>query len=646
MSDKKPEKNEPGQSQNCSQCNKPKPPNPYDLYNVANCCCSCQPESSDFVEAVVCNENEIKDNEMKSLPLGEDGGKILLIKQGGELHALGWKCSHYGAPLATGALGEGRVRCPWHGACFNIKTGDIEDYPGLDSLPCYKVSVDQNGGIRVRAKRKELETNKRTKEMSVLKSDNLSTIVIAGGGPAAATCAETLRQEGFTGRIVMVCKESALPYDRPKLSKAMDVDVEKIALRSQFFYNEHNIETLLGKEVIGLNTNEKTVKLNTNENLRYDYLFVATGSKPKLPDLPGIDLANIFVVRNYVDSAAIFAQLSPEKHVVLLGLGFIGMEAAAYCVGKCASVTVVGRATAPFKAVFGQEIGDRIKREFEAKGVRFILENGIARFLSNNGGSSLQQVELLDGTFLECDIAILGVGSTLNTEWLKETQLQRLADGSIVTDRFLKTNVDNVYAGGDVAYAPVYSSGNMPAAIGHYGLAHYHGKIAALNIAGKETPLKVVPFFWTMLFGRSYRYAGYGRPTGVKIVGSLEDFKFFAYYFKDGKVISMSSSGRDPIVADFANLLYEGRQLTQEEVERDPLGWMPHKPQDLIPAVSTPDIKSKGLGTGNMSRRDYHTYAIVPPKLYTIENCIKRAQYCKQISNYSRCLRFVKSFVR
>lgn len=95
-------------------------------------------ENQDYVEGVVCKQEDINENEMKLLPLGDDG-KILLVKQKGELHAIGTKCTHYGALLHTGALGEGRVRCPWHGACFNIKTGDIEDYPGLDSLPCYKV---------------------------------------------------------------------------------------------------------------------------------------------------------------------------------------------------------------------------------------------------------------------------------------------------------------------------------------------------------------------------------------------------------------------------------------------------------------------------------------------------------------------------
>lgn len=104
--------------------------------------------TANYVEAVVCNEKDLKDNEMKVFDIGEDG-KVLLVKQKGEFNAIGTKCTHYGAPLVNGALGDGRVRCPWHGACFNIKTGDIEDFPGFDSLPCYQVTVTEKGEVKV-----------------------------------------------------------------------------------------------------------------------------------------------------------------------------------------------------------------------------------------------------------------------------------------------------------------------------------------------------------------------------------------------------------------------------------------------------------------------------------------------------------------
>ncbi|KZC13355.1 Apoptosis-inducing factor 3 [Dufourea novaeangliae] len=544
----------------CSECNKPKGDIRPSRNNL-KCCCSCKPGKYDYIEDVVCNESDIKDNDMKLLPLGDAGDKILLIKQKGELHAIGTKCTHYGALLHTGALGDGRIRCPWHGACFNIRTGDIEDYPGLDSLPCYKVHVDDSGLVRVRANRKDLGLNRRVKHMCEQDPSNQTTVVIVGGGPAGATCAETLRQENFTGNIIMICKENVVPYDRVKVSKVLDFDVEKAALRPQSFYKDYKIDVKLSVEAIGLNTSEKSIALSNNEKLIYNYLFISTGSKPRMPEVPGANLSNIYVLRNYTESHEIHSKLSANKHIVVLGLGFIGMEAAAYCVGKCKSVTIIGK----------------------EKGIKFILGNNIAQFIAKeDDGNTVGTVLLTDGTVLPADIAIIGIGSTLYTDWIKDSSIQMLEDGSIIVDKHLKTNVENVYAGGDIAYAPLFGSDSTTAAIGHYPLAHYHGKIAALNICAKTTALNAIPFFWTTLFGKSYRYAGYGKPDKIKIHGSLEKFEFFAYYIKDGKVTAMSSVGADPVVSDFANFLHEGKSLTEIIINKHPFDWIRSKPKDLV----------------------------------------------------------------
>lgn len=531
----------------------------------------------------MCKETEIKENEMKLLPLGKDGAKVLLIKQEGQLHAIGTKCTHYGALLHTGALGNGRIRCPWHGACFNIKTGDIEDYPGLDSLPCYKVNVDDSGLVHVKAKRKDLDINRRVKDMCKHDESNETTVVIVGGGPGGVTCAESLRQEGFTGNIIMICKENAVPYDRVKVTKVLDFDIEKAALRPRSFYNDHKIEMKLGVEATGLDTSENVVQLSNKEKLSYNYLFIVTGCKPRLPDLPGVHLSNIFVLRDHTHSKAVHSELSLEKHVVIYGLGFISMEAAAYCTNKCASITVVGRDTVPMEPVLGTEIGNRIAQEYEEKGIQFMFDTTITEFTPKENGETVGTVVLKDGTVLPADIVIIGLGSTFNTEWLKDSSVEMLENGSVPVDKYLKTNVENVYAGGDIAYAPLYSSdgGSDKAAIGHYSLAHYHGKIAALNICGKNVPLDTVPFFWTSLFGRNFRYAGHGKPDKIKIVGSVENFEFFAYYIRNGKVIAMSSCGADPVVSDFANLLHEGGSLTEAEVTRNSFDWIRNKPKDF-----------------------------------------------------------------
>ncbi|KAG5331925.1 AIFM3 factor, partial [Acromyrmex charruanus] len=540
-------------------------------------------EHDTYIEGVVCKQEDINENEMKMLPLGKNGKNILLIKQNGELHAIGTKCTHYGVLLHTGALGVGRVRCPAHGACFDIKTGDIVDYPGLNSLPCYEVCVDKTGLVHVRAKLIELNSDIRIKDMSARNPENTKTVIIVGGGPSGATCAESLRQEGFTGRIIMICRENVIPYDRVKVSKKLNFDVHSATLRSPSFYKEHNIETKLGVKAIGLDTTENTVKLSNNENFVYDYLFICTGSKPRTLNMPGANLSNIFVLRDYTDAQGVNALLSPKKHVVILGLGFIGMESAAYCIDKCASVTIIGWDTIPLRAIFGAVIGNRIKKEHEAKGVKFIFQNNIKQFIPKEGEENvLAKVELTDGQILPADIVIVGIGSTFYTDWMKTSSVTMRDDGSIPVNEYLRTNVENIYAGGDIAYAPIYGSDDTFAAIGHYALAHYHGKIAALNICCKKTSLKSVPFFWTTLLRRSYSYAGYGKPISIKIYGSLDKLEFFAYYLKGGKVIGISSVNADPVVADFANLLYEGKILTEEEINTDPFGWMRNKPTNAL----------------------------------------------------------------
>lgn len=291
-----------------------------------------------FVEETVCKVTDIQDNEMKALPFGEDN-KILLIKQNGEFSAIGDKCSHYGAPLATGALGNGVVRCPWHGACFNTKTGDIEDFPGLDSLPCYKVKVQANGEIRVRAKRSELEKNKRTKNMVKRCEADERTYIVVGGGPSGGVAVETLRQEGFTGRIVLICKENALPYDRVKISKALDTTVDKIQFRPASFYEEYDIEVMLGVEATKLNTSEKTVQCSNGYSIKYDKIYIATGSKAVKPPIKGADLGNVFTIRDVVDSNSISKLIRKDMNVVCLGASFIALEAAAALVSKVNKVS-------------------------------------------------------------------------------------------------------------------------------------------------------------------------------------------------------------------------------------------------------------------------------------------------------------------
>lgn len=294
----------------------------------------------DYTDPVaVCHVNDLQEHEMKQFEFDENT-KVLVVKQHDQIKAVGNKCTHYGAPLHTGVLGDGRVRCPWHGACFSIDTGDIEDFPGLDSLPCYKVDVKPDGQVMLRAKRKDLENARRLKDMVKRDPNNEQCYIVVGGGPAGAVCAETLRQEGFSGRIVMVCKEQHLPYDRVKLSKISDAQLETLQFRKPEFYEEYGIETVMGVAATNMNCEEKTLSLSNGWSLKYDKIFIATGCTASKPPIKGSNLKGVMVVREYDDVKDINKLIKPETNLVCLGSSFIALEAAQSWAKKVKSVSV------------------------------------------------------------------------------------------------------------------------------------------------------------------------------------------------------------------------------------------------------------------------------------------------------------------
>ncbi|KAK9880640.1 hypothetical protein WA026_011879 [Henosepilachna vigintioctopunctata] len=531
-----------------------------------------QKSEDEYIEDIVCNETDIGENEMKVFNL-KDVGKVLLIKQNGRLHSLGSKCTHYGAPLVNSALGDGRIRCQWHGACFNIQTGDIEDFPGVDSLPCHQVTV-VNGKVSVRAKLSELENSNRTKPMCKKLKDTNEHFIIIGGGPAGAVCVETLRQENFSGSITMVCKENHLPYDRVKVSKVGDFDIEHNQFRNPDFYREHDIEVILGVAAIKVDSKAKVVHLENGQNMKFDKLFIATGAQAAVLDVPGKNLKNIITLRNYEDGQYLISQLSPDKNVVINGSSFIAMEAASCCADKVKSVTVVSRSEVPFKQVLGDKVGAAFMKLFKEKGVTFRIKTNIVE-VKDDGTGKVGEVQLQTGEKLKADILVLGIGSKFNTEFLLGSGIDLRKDRSIEVDAYLQSNKAEIFAGGDIVHAPVFSSNNEKVTIGHYALAHYHGRIAALNMIGKKQELRVVPFFWTSLFGKSVRYAGNGKFTDVVFVGNVDELKFVAFYIKaNGEVIAASSCGMDPVVSQFAELLFQGKKLYKKDLDKDPLDWV------------------------------------------------------------------------
>lgn len=517
----------------------------------------------EVIEAVVCKDSDVPDNDMKEFPFGTDGDKVLLVKQQGKLYGVGTKCSHYGVPLVKGALGKGRIRCPAHGACFNINTGDIEDAPGLDGIPCYNVKVQPNGDVLVCAAKSALKTPKKLKPM-VRKSCSLKeTYVIIGAGAAGSSCAEVLRQEGFKGRIVVLGEEKHLPYDRVKSDKAMDMDVSKITLRDEKFYNTSDIEMLTGERVTKLDTDKKIVSTDSGKEFPYDKVFIGAGVKPRKPTfIPNHELENIYTIRNIDDGNAIDGKLGPMVRVVVIGSSFIAMESAAYCSPKVGRVTVIGRSAVPFVENLGLEVGARFQKYFESRGVSYRNNSNVVRFEGEN--NKLTKVVLNTGETIPADICIVGIGSEYDTDFLKESGIILTKHGAIEVDEYLRTNIDGVFAGGDTCNAPVHGAKDVKASIGHWQLAQHHGRIAALNMLGKQEAIRSVPFFFSSMFSLNLRYSGFGHGfTEAVTVGDLEDFKFVTYYLKNDEVIAAASIGADPIVAKVAEVLHSGKKIVK-----------------------------------------------------------------------------------
>lgn len=514
---------------------------------------------------VVCHISKLQENKMQEVNFDEHT-RMLLVKQNGRIRALGASCPHRGAPLHKGVLSRGRVRCPWHGACFDLETGDIENFPGLDSLPCHRVDVDFKGQVLVRVKRSELGKSWRIKEMAVRQCRDKKCYVVVGGGPSAAICVETLRQEGFTGRLILVCRERHLPYDRIEIMNSQEKSTDQLCFRNEKFYRDYDIEVRRGVSAEKLDTLRKKLHCSNERILPYDKIYLATGYSAVRPDIPGVDLANLKTIRDISDARSILEMVNTKTRVVCLGSSFMAVEAAAQLVPKAGSVTLVARQNVPFKTQLGEQIGRRILELLEGNGVLLRMSSGITRILGNSLGQ-VKGVELVDKSRIRCDLLILGTGCKCNTSFLIDSGVALSPRGSVDVNDFLETSVRDVFAGGDIANAYILGGFKDRVNIGHYGLAQYHGRVAAFNMCGHIKKLDAIPFFYTVILGKAFRCAGYGPHREVIVDGSLEDLQFVAYFVNNKDVVTaVASCGRDPVVAQFAELIAQNQGLCRCQI--------------------------------------------------------------------------------
>ncbi|GAA93726.1 uncharacterized protein L969DRAFT_43950 [Mixia osmundae IAM 14324] len=506
--------------------------------------------------------------------------KVLLVNVNGKVSAIAPKCTHYGAPLEKGVLSEGgRIVCPWHGACFKSASGDIEDAPGLDSLESFKAEVEGDK-IFVTADNAAIDRNNRkpTFKATGSKSSCSKGTVIVGGGSGGAFCAEGLREYGYQDPVTLITMDNYMPIDRTKLSKALIDDPSKVALRDQAFYDSINVNVKLGTKAVSLDPRQKSLKLDNGSEISYDKLVLATGGAAKRLPLDGVNLKNIYTLRDITDTKAINASLGNDenikKNLIIVGSSFIGMEAAV-ATAKRAHVTVVGQEKTPFEKILGPEVGAGIQHYHEKQGVKFALDNGLSHFEpSENDKEAVGSVVLQSGQKLPADLVILGVGVGPRTELLKP-YVEINKDGSVSTDEFLQVKgLDDIYAIGDIAnYFDVKLGSNHR--IEHWNTAGNHGRAVAETLSGNKQAYSKQAIFWSAQ-GTQLRYVGTSEASqwqDVLVKGDPGELKFVAYYFKDDAVVAICTMQNDPMVSYASELLRLGKFPSAKEIKagKDPL---------------------------------------------------------------------------
>ncbi|XP_045896836.1 apoptosis-inducing factor 3 isoform X2 [Micropterus dolomieu] len=506
---------------------------------------------------------------MKEVEVGHHS--LLLTHSEGKWSAIGNQCTHYGAPLSKGFISGHTVRCPWHGSCFNAHTGDLEEFPGMDCLPCHKVKI-QDSKVYVTINKKTLRQEKRVKRMGAAVPEVNHTVLLLGGGAASLICAETLRQENFGGRIIMASRDELLPYDKTRLSKVMNVESESILLRRMEFYHQYDIEVWLRKEALSLDTDKKTVTFDDGSVQSYDQLLISTGCRAKGLDLPGMKLDNVKMLETPEDARQIHAACL-GCNVVLVGTSFVGMEIASYLLDKASSITVIGSSELPYQNTLGREVGRYTMKMLSEKNVKFYMNDNVTEVKGVDG--KVKEVVLKSGKVIPADVLIVGIGIKPNSEFLQGSKIQMDSKNFVTVNKYMCTNVPGVFCGGDLATFPLAMAKNQLVNIGHWQMAQAHGRIVALNMLDKPTELNSVPFYWTVLLGTTIRYAGYGEGyTDIVMKGKFEDSKFLAFYMKNDEVIAAASLDYDPAVSAVAERLATGKVITRKEAESDDLSWL------------------------------------------------------------------------
>ena len=446
-----------------------------------------------------------------------EGEPVLLVRRGKEIFAIGAACTHYGGPLGEGLVVGDTVRCPWHHACFDLRSGEALRAPAIAPVATYEIEA----GDRLRVIRKNVATGFSPSH------ERAANIAIVGSGAAGFAAAEMLGRRGV--KATMFGSED--PVDRPNLSKEylagnapeewlplpVPDGVERVKLR-----------------VTALDAKTKTLTLEDGSTRRFDAILLATGADPIRLPIAGSDQPHVHYLRTAADSRAIVAAAQKGNRAVIVGAGFIGLEAAASLRARGVEVTVVAPEDIPLARIMGDDVGKFVQRVHESHGVRFLLGNGVKAIEAG-------AVVTANGERLPANLVVIGAGVRPNTKLAEAAGLK--VDNGIVVNEFLESSAPGIFAGGDVARFPF--SGNS-IRVEHWVVAERQGQAFARNMTGQRQPYSDVPFFWSAHYDVIINYVGNAAGWDqYDVRGSLDDKNALIAYRRGGRVAAVATVFKD-----------------------------------------------------------------------------------------------------
>jgi 3-phenylpropionate/trans-cinnamate dioxygenase ferredoxin reductase subunit len=362
--------------------------------------------------------------------------------------------------------------------------------------------------------------------------------VLVGGGVSVAHAAVGIRELDSDGSMTIICKENWYPYDRPPLSKGFltkDLDPEDVESKDQSFYTDKNIQVRKGTTATAVDLANKTVTLSDGSELTYEKLLLATGSTPKKPKMPGIDLKGVHLLRTVDDSMAIKKDLIAGHSAVLIGAGYIGMEVGSGCINTKMQTTIVDPSSHPWSKFASPTTGDFLRKYYEKHGATMLMGEEVLELV---GEGEVRAIKTKGGKEVPANMVVVGVGVSQNLDLPKQAGL-RMDDNGVIADEHFKTSDSNVYVAGDIASFNDLALGKRWHAE-HYLHGQWSGKQAGRNMAGGNEQYNKVPYFFSDMldFGMVLR----GDPQGgksAKVFGDVDGVEFVELYARPDGTLSM-----------------------------------------------------------------------------------------------------------